>query len=90
MAAAARLVGETPGVAVAAMSYPFTGNPSDPSTTITLQSSRPETNYFIWSLGVSAQFIHGISGYIEYQRLESFEFISFHDVSMGLRFQKSF
>ena len=40
--------------------------------------------------GFSAQFKHGVSGYVEYQRLESFEFISFQDVSIGLRFQRSF
>lgn len=57
---------------------------------ILVETDNPDESYWRLATGLSAQFIHGISGYVEYQRLESFEFISFQDVSMGLRFQKSF
>jgi uncharacterized protein YhjY with autotransporter beta-barrel domain len=67
---------------------------ADPNATsappILVETDNPDESYWRLATGLSAQFIHGISGYIEYQRLESFEFISFQDVSMGLRFQKSF
>ena len=67
---------------------------ADPNATsappILVETDNPDESYWRLATGFSAQFIHGISGYIEYQRLESFEFISFHDVSMGLRFQKRF
>lgn len=67
---------------------------ADPNATsappILVETDNPDESYWRLATGLSAQFIHGISGYIEYQRLESFEFISFQDVSMGLRFQRSF
>lgn len=67
---------------------------ADPNATsappILVATDNPDESYFRLATGVSAQFVHGISGYVEYQRLESFEFIDFQDVSLGLRFQKSF
>lgn len=69
----------------------FAADPNAASTPpILVQTDNPDESYWRLATGVSAQFIHGISGYIEYQRLQSFEFINFQDVSMGLRFQKSF
>lgn len=57
---------------------------------ILVETDNPDESYWRLATGFSAQFIHGISAYIEYQRLESFEFISFQDVSLGLRLQRSF
>ena len=69
----------------------FAADPNAASTPpILVQTDNPDESYWRLATGFSAQFVHGISGYVEYQRLESFEFISFQDVSMGLRFQKSF
>jgi outer membrane lipase/esterase len=69
----------------------FAADPNAASTpAILVATDNPDESYWRLATGFSAQFVHGISGYVEYQRLESFEFISFQDVSMGLRFQKSF
>jgi len=69
----------------------FAADPNANSTPpILVATDNPDESYWRLATGLSAQFIHGISGYIEYQRLESFEFINFQDVSMGLRFQRSF
>ncbi|WP_293860311.1 autotransporter outer membrane beta-barrel domain-containing protein, partial [Steroidobacter sp.] len=57
---------------------------------ILVETDNPDESYWRLAAGLSAQFIHGISAYVEYQRLESFEFISFQDVSLGLRLQRSF
>lgn len=57
---------------------------------ILVETDNPDRSYWRLAIGLSAQFAHGISGYVEYQRLESFEYISFQDVSVGLRMQKSF
>jgi hypothetical protein len=57
---------------------------------ILIETENPDTSYWRLAAGMSAQFRHGISGYVEYQRLESFRFISFEDVSVGLRFQAAF
>jgi uncharacterized protein YhjY with autotransporter beta-barrel domain len=69
----------------------FAADPNATSTPpILVETDNPDESYWRLATGLSAQFIHGISGYVEYQRLESFEFINFQDVSMGLRFQRSF
>jgi outer membrane autotransporter protein len=57
---------------------------------ILVETDNPDQSYWRLATGFSAQFKYGFSGYIEYQRLESFEFISFQDVSIGLRMQRSF
>lgn len=69
---------------------PFTGDTSDPSPTITLQSNRPDTNYFIWSVGVSAQFIHGFSGFVNYQSYAGYDDVSLDEWSLGARWEKTF
>jgi outer membrane autotransporter protein len=69
----------------------FANDPNAASTPpVLVATDNPDQSYWRLAAGFSAQFRHGISGYIEYQRLESFEFISFQDVSIGLRFQRSF
>lgn len=69
----------------------FASDPNAASTPpILVETENPDTSYWRFAAGFSAQFKHGISGYVEYQRLESFQFISFQDVSLGLRFQRSF
>src|SRR5262249_29120740 len=69
----------------------FAADPDAASTPpILVQTDNPDTSYWRLAAGMSAQFQSGISGYIEYQRLESFQFISFQDISIGLRFQRSF
>ncbi len=69
----------------------FAGDPNANSTPpILVETDNPDRSYWRLATGLSAQFAHGISGYVEYQRLESFQYISFEDVSIGLRIQRSF
>lgn len=69
----------------------FAADPNAASTPpVLVATDNPDQSYWRLAAGFSAQFKHGVSGYVEYQRLESFEFISFQDVSIGLRFQRSF
>jgi outer membrane autotransporter protein len=69
----------------------FAADPNATSTPpVLVATDNPDTSYWRLAAGFSAQFKHGVSGYIEYQRLESFQSISFQDVSLGLRFQRSF
>lgn len=69
----------------------FANDPNAASTPpVLVATDNPDQSYWRLAGGFSAQFKHGVSGYIEYQRLESFEFISFEDISIGLRFQRSF
>lgn len=69
----------------------FAADPNAASTPpILVETDNPDESYWRLATGFSAQFIHGVSAYVEYQRLESFEFISFQDISFGLRMQRSF
>ena len=69
----------------------FAADPNAASTPpVLVATDNPDRSYWRLAAGFSAQFKHGVSGYIEYQRLESFQFIDFQDVSLGLRFQRSF
>ncbi len=69
----------------------FANDPNAASTPpVLVETDNPDQSYWRLAGGFSAQFKGGVSGYIEYQRLESFEFISFEDISIGLRFQRSF
>ncbi len=57
---------------------------------IRVQTESPDQSYWRLAAGLSAQFKYGISGYVEYQRLEGLQYITFQDVSLGLRVQRSF
>ncbi len=69
---------------------PFAGDPNNPSPTITLQSNRPDPNYLIWSVGVSAQFIYGLSGFVDYQAYSGYGGINMSEWSFGGRWEKTF
>lgn len=68
---------------------PFAGS-SNPTPPIIVQSDEPDQSYWRLAVGFAAQFPYGVSGYVEYQRLEGFEFLQFNDVTVGLRMQHSF
>lgn len=69
----------------------FAADPNAASTPpVLVATDNPDQSYWRMAAGFSAQFKRGVSGYIEYQRLQSFQFIDFQDVSIGLRFQRSF
>jgi uncharacterized protein YhjY with autotransporter beta-barrel domain len=68
---------------------PFAGDPSDPSPGITLRSDRPDSNYFIWSVGTSAQFVFGVSGFVNYQSYAGYSNVDIDEWSAGLRWEKT-
>jgi hypothetical protein len=39
---------------------------------------------------MSAQFKYGVAAYVEYQRLQDFKFVSFGDLTFGVRMQRGF
>jgi hypothetical protein len=49
-----------------------------------------DTNYFVWSVGVHAQFIRGIAGFINYRGIAGLDELSLGDVTWGLRFERTF
>jgi uncharacterized protein YhjY with autotransporter beta-barrel domain len=69
---------------------PFVADPGDPSPTITLRSDRPDSSYFILAAGVSAQFIHGISGFVNYQTYSGYSDFTISEWNFGLRWEKTY
>ncbi len=68
---------------------PFAGDPSDPSPSITLRSDRPDSDYFIWSVGTSAQFVFGVSGFVSFQSFAGYRNVDVREWSAGLRWEKT-
>lgn len=69
---------------------PFVADPQDPSPKITLRSDRPDTSYFIMAAGVSAQFIQGISGFVNYQTYSGYGDFTISEWNFGLRWEKTY
>lgn len=50
----------------------------------------PDSSYFIYGAGVAAQFAYGISAFVSYQALGSYENLTGEIVSLGMRWEMSF
>ncbi len=61
-----------------------------PAAPIVFNGGSVDQSYFKFAAGVSAQFKYDVSGYIEYQRLQSFSFVDFSDLTFGVRMQRGF
>jgi uncharacterized protein YhjY with autotransporter beta-barrel domain len=68
----------------------FANDPFDETPLIVVHTEEPDRSYWRVAAGFAAQFRYGISGFVEYQRLESLEFFDYADVALGLRFETSF
>ncbi len=75
------------GVRFASDPFASAANPTPP---IIVRTDEPDTSYFRWAAGLSAQLPYDISGYFEYQRLGSFQYLDFQDFTVGLRIQHAF
>ncbi|MFU8817718.1 MAG: autotransporter outer membrane beta-barrel domain-containing protein [Pseudomonadales bacterium] len=69
---------------------PFNSDPGNPTPTVVLQSDRPDPNYMVFSAGTSAQFIYGISGFVNYQQMAGMRNFKMTQVNVGLRFERQF
>lgn len=61
-----------------------------PATPIVFNGGSVDQSYYKFALGISAQFKYDVSGYVEYQRLQSFQFVDFGDLTFGVRMQRGF
>lgn len=55
-----------------------------------IEADDPDTGYMVYGAGVAAQFIHGISGFINYQALGSYDNLSGEILSFGARWEAHF
>lgn len=68
----------------------FANDPFDETPLIVVHTDQPDRSYWRVAAGFAAQFPHGLSGFAEYQRLESLEYFDYADIAVGLRFETSF
>ncbi len=55
-----------------------------------IQVDDPDTTYMVYGAGVAAQFAYGLSGFVSYQALGSYDSLSGEIVSFGMRWEASF
>jgi outer membrane autotransporter protein len=68
----------------------FANDPFEDTPLIIVKTDVPDRSYWRLTGGFSAQFARGISGFIEYQRLDSLRYFDYAEVAAGLRFETSF
>jgi outer membrane lipase/esterase len=68
----------------------FANDPFDDTPLIVVTSQVPDRSYWRVAGGFAAQFKRGISGFIEYQRLESLQHFDYADLAIGLRIETAF
>jgi outer membrane autotransporter protein len=68
---------------------PFVGT-TNPTPAITVSAEEPDESYLLLAAGLAAEFRHGISGYVQYERLEGLEFLEADSLAFGLRIQYGF
>ncbi|MGH8174991.1 MAG: autotransporter domain-containing protein [Steroidobacter sp.] len=68
----------------------FASDPFEETPLIVVHTDVPDRSYWRVAAGLAAQFKYGISGFVEYQRLESLEFLDYADVALGMRFELGF
>jgi outer membrane autotransporter protein len=68
----------------------FANDPFDDTPLMIIHTDVPDRSYWRLAAGLAAQFKHGISGFVEYQRLESLRYLNYADIALGLRFEASF
>lgn len=55
-----------------------------------IEAGSVDTSYFVYGAGVSAQFIHGISAFVNYQALGAYDNLNGSSVSVGMRWEANF
>ncbi len=71
-------------------SDPLGNDPSAAVTSLRVQAEVIDPNYLLWSVGTSAQFVRGFSGYLNYQSAEGYSGLKLQQVAYGFRYEKAF
>ncbi len=71
--------------------YRFANDPFDAAdASLLIDVDDPDSSYLIYGAGVAAQFAFGVSAFVSYQALGSYENLSGEIVSFGMRWEMSF
>ncbi|HEY4368005.1 MAG TPA: autotransporter domain-containing protein [Steroidobacteraceae bacterium] len=68
----------------------FANDPFDDTPVIVVHTDATDQSYWRLAAGFSAQFRYGISGFVEYQKLQSLQYFEYSDVALGVRFETGF
>jgi outer membrane autotransporter protein len=68
----------------------FANDPFDDTPVIIVHTDETDQSYWRIAAGLSAQFRYGVSGFVEYQKLQSLQYFSYADVALGVRFETAF
>lgn len=69
---------------------PFRNDPLAATPKIQIETDTPDEQYMVINAGVSAQFIRGISAFVNYQYTSSMEDWAIEDLTWGLRWERTF
>lgn len=69
---------------------PFANDPNSPSPVIPIRTDDPDDSYITVGLGVSAQFVNGISGFVDWQKVTQYDDLDSDSISFGLRWERLF
>jgi|GEM_PF-5722922 len=80
--------GHTEGVRFASDRFRFDAN--QPVNPAALDTDPAEKNYWTWSVGAHAQFVHGIAAFVNYRGHLGLGNLDVAEVTVGLRFERQF
>jgi hypothetical protein len=67
----------------------FRNDPTDPTSPVGVQTDSIDTDYIVWSVGLHAQFIRGIAGFVNYRGIAGLNDLGVANVTWGMRFERS-
>lgn len=68
----------------------FSADPIDPTQPARVVTDGSDANYLVWSVGVHAQFIRGIAGFVDYRGISGLKDLDLNEVVVGLRYETRF
>jgi uncharacterized protein YhjY with autotransporter beta-barrel domain len=84
------LANDSQKIAVRYANDPIVTGPGQAGGTFVIFTDDPDEYYFLWGVGLAAQFMNGFSGFIDYESTESLDTITSAEFSFGLRYQTRF
>jgi hypothetical protein len=64
--------------------------PGQAGGTFVIFTDTRDEYYVLWAIGVGAQFVNGLSGFVDYEQTEALDTIRSAEFSFGVRYQTRF
>ena len=66
----------------------FRFDPLDPSRPAAVRTDDADADYWAWSVGAHAQFVHGFSAFLNYKGTQGIKDLDLGEITVGLRFER--